>query len=50
MKIDTSKLKTIASYARSYNGKGCSVQYIHKLIKAGSLETIKIDGVIFVTI
>lgn len=52
MKVDITKLRTVANYAKYYykNGDGVSVQYIYKLINKKKLSAIKIDKVVFIHI
>lgn len=49
MKIEINNLRTVANYAKAYNGKGVSVQYIYKLIRLKKVDTVKIDGITFVS-
>lgn len=46
-KIDVSVLRTIKNYAL---GEGVTAQYIYKLIKAGKMTDVDIDGVQFISI
>jgi hypothetical protein len=45
MNIDTNKLKTFPKYGKS---KNLSKQRVYKLVEAGKLDSIKIDGVKFI--
>ena len=47
LKQDTSKLRTVKSYSKE---RDCSMTYIYKLIEKKKLNSIKIDGVIFIVI
>ena len=45
MKIDTNKLKTLNNYAKE---KGVARQRAYKLVDAGKIDCVEIDGVKFV--
>lgn len=45
LKIDKTKLKTIANYAKD---EGVKRQTIYARIKSGALKSIVIDGVMFI--
>ena len=49
--IDTARLVTVQTFADRYNGgAGVTRAYIYKLIKQGKVDTVKIDGAVFVVL
>lgn len=49
--IDPARLVTVQTFADRYNGGvGVTRAYIYKLIKQGKLETVRIDGAVFVVL
>lgn len=49
--IDTSRLVTVQTFSETYkDGKPVNRSYIYKLISEGKLDTVKIDGVVFVVL
>ena len=45
MQIDSNKLKTVSNFAEE---KGFTRQHVYRLIKGDEVNTIQIDGIIFV--
>ena len=49
--IDTARLVTVQTFADTYkDGKPVNRSYIYRLISEGKLETVKIDGTVFVVL
>lgn len=52
--IDTDRLQLVSTYARSYVKRsgdvGVGVGYIYQLIDKGKVESVTIDGVVFVVL
>ena len=52
--VDTDRLQSVRKYADDYlkrsGEKGVNVGYVYQLIKEGKLETVKIDGLVFVVL
>lgn len=44
MLVETKELLTVHNFAKKYNGKGCTVQYIYRLIDSKKINCIEIDG------
>ena len=45
MRIDSNKLSTVSNFA---DEKGFARQHVYRLIKSGEINSIDIDGIIFV--
>ena len=52
--LDTDRLQSVRKYADEYvkrNGEtGVNVGYVYELIGKGKLQTVKIDGVVFIVL
>jgi len=45
MHIDSTKLRTVTNFAEE---KGFTRQHVYRLIKNGEINSLKIDGIVFV--
>ena len=52
--LDTDRLQSVRKYADDYlkrsGEKGVNVGYVYQLIRESKLETVKIDGLVFVVL